>query len=147
MVIVRRTQSLGRLAALFVLAASVGVLGCGKKVGTVSGTVTYLNKPVTSGEVVFLSEDAKTGAHAHVQPDGSYKATDVPIGTMKVGLVNPPLRVPEHDPKVADSPEIKEAVKRAALYVPTPPGYRDPNQSGLTTEVKPGDNTYNLELK
>jgi hypothetical protein len=146
MVIVKRTRSLARLALLLVLASSAGVLGCGKKTGTVSGKVTYHNKSVTSGEVFFLSQDGKTGAHAPVQPDGTYKVINVPLGTMKVGLQNPPLTVPDHDKSMADSPEIKEAVKRVALYVPTPPKYADIDQSGLTTEVKPGENTYNVDL-
>jgi hypothetical protein len=151
MAIVTWTRSRARLAALLVLAASAGVLGCGTKTGTVSGKVSYGNKTVTSGEVLFLTQDGKSGAHAAVQPDGTYQAINVPLGTLKVGLQNPPplyyQQIKNRPRGVADDPEMQEAAKRAAHYVPTPPKYQDPNQSGLTTNVKPGENTYNLELR
>jgi hypothetical protein len=47
----------------------------------------------------------------------------------------------------AENAEMREAAKRAALYVPTPPKYEDASQSGLTTNVTPGENTYNLDLR
>jgi hypothetical protein len=151
MAVVRRARGLARLTALLLLASSAGALGCGRKAGTVSGKVIYQNESVTSGEVVFLSQDGKAGARAPVQPDGSYKATNVPVGTVKVGLHNPvPMyyqQVQNWPKGVPESAEMQEAAKRAARYKPTPPKYQDLNQSGLTTEVKPGENTYDLELK
>jgi hypothetical protein len=150
-VIVKRTRSRARLTILLVLAASACALGCGTKTATVSGRVSYHNKRVTSGEVLFLTQDGKSGAHAAVQPDGTYQATNVPLGTLKVGLNNPPplyYQQLKNRPKgMADDPEMQEAARRAARYVPTPPKYQDPNQSGLTTDVKPGENSYDLELR
>ena len=150
MAVVARDRSRARLAALLVLAAGAGASGCGATAATVSGKVSHRNKLVTSGEVVFLTQDGKSGAHAPVQPDGTYRAVNVPLGTLRVGLRNPPplyyQQIKNRPKDLTDDPEMQEAAKRAANFVPTPPKYEDPNQSGLTTDVKPGENIYNLDL-
>jgi hypothetical protein len=138
--------------AILLLAASAGIVGCGTNGATVTGKVTYRDRLVTSGEVMFITQDGKASAHTPVQPDGTYKAENVPLGRLKVSLQNP---LPLHYQQVQKKPkgtaeensELQEAAKKAALYVPTPPKYADPDQSGLTAEVKSGKNEYNLELK
>ena len=134
--------------ALLVLAAAAG--GCGRSTATLSGTVTYRGRPVTSGEVVFLSQDGTASAHAPIRPDGHYTVTGVRAGTARVAVDNPPpswyatgQRLPA---ALANDPEVREARAQAARYVPTPPRYRDPNQSGLTHTVGKGSQTYDIAL-
>jgi hypothetical protein len=134
------------LAALL-LTLGLALPGCFGRRATVSGTVTYQNRKVTSGEVVFLSADGKASQRAPIQEDGTYTATNVPTGTVRVGVDNLPpttstggARLPPNDP------EAQAAAKEAARYVPTPLPYRDPSKSGLSTTVKGGSNTYNIEL-
>jgi hypothetical protein len=136
------------LGALLALAAAAG--GCHKSTTTLSGTVTYRGRPVTSGEVVFLAEDGTAGAHAPIGPDGHYSVTGVPAGPVRVGVDNPPpswyatgQRLPA---ALANDPEVREARAQAAHYVPTPWRYRDPNHSGLTHTVERGGQSYDIAL-
>ncbi len=138
-----------RLAALLVLAAAAG--GCGKSTATLSGTVTYRGRPVTSGEVVFLAEGGAASVHAPIGPDGRYTVKGVPRGTANVAVDNPPpswyatpgWRLPA---ALANDPEVRDARALAAHYVPTPPRYRDPNQSGLTCTVGRGSQSHDIAL-
>jgi hypothetical protein len=133
------------------LAIGAGVSGCGKRSATVSGQVTYKGKPVTSGTVVFFGADGQPSPPATVQEDGTYKATTVPTGPVKVVVDNPPplqYGLKQKAPKeMANDPEIQQAAQQAKNYVPTPPKYGDVKQSGLTTELSGGSNNYNIELK
>jgi hypothetical protein len=142
----KRTRSAFRLAALLVAAASVGVLGCGKKTATITGTVTYNNKPVTSGEVIFLSQDGHASAHAPIHADGSFTVTNAPVGPVQVAVDNPPPTKVQVTSKNGNDPEVREARQQAAHYVATPLKYRDPKQSGLHFDARPGSNEYDITL-
>jgi hypothetical protein len=137
-----------RLGALLVLAAAAG--GCGRSTATLSGTVAYRGRPVTSGEVVFLAADGRASAHAPIGPDGHYTVEGVPVGEARVAVDNPPpswYAVGQRLPAaLANDPEVREARAQAARYVPTPPRYRDPNQSGLTHTVEKGSHSYDIAL-
>jgi hypothetical protein len=130
--------------AAFVLVAALAV-GCagGDKPASASGHVTYNGKPVTSGTVVLVAPDGKTSNPGPVQPDGTDSITASPAGTVKVVFDNPPPPRPTAPPgqkAAANDPEAKEKAEEAARYVPTPPKYKDPNQSGVTLNLKRGNN-------
>jgi hypothetical protein len=141
-------RSTVRLAALVLLAGAAA--GCAKSQVTVSGKVTHKGKSVTSGEVLFLSENGAL-TRASIGADGTYTARGVPVGPAKVGVDNPP---PTESPApglppskdASNDPEVKELKERAARYVATPKQYRDPKQSGLTYTVQPGSQTHDIDL-
>jgi hypothetical protein len=143
----KRGSSAVRLCALLVAAASVGVLGCGTKTATITGKVTYNNKPVTSGEVIFLAQDGHASAHAPIRPDGSFTVTSAPVGPVQVAVDNPPPTKVQATSTNRNDPEVREAWQQAAHYVATPPKYADPKQSGLRFDAKPGSNEFNVPLQ
>jgi hypothetical protein len=134
------------------LGAGLGVPGCSSRgSATVSGTVTYQGKKVTSGNVVFVGADGKASLPAHIQEDGTYTARRVPIGPVKVAVNNPPpvnyvpgVNVPR---QMASDPEVQQVAREVAHYTPTPPQYADPGKSGLSTTLKGGSNSYNIALR
>ncbi len=137
-----------RLGGLVLLAGAVA--GCGSRSGaTVSGTVRYKGKPVTSGEVVFLCQDGKVSVRAPIGADGSYTAHDVPVGPAKLGVDNPP---PAGGPAApaggapANDPEAREMKERASHYVATPPRYAAPEESGLSYTVTSGSQKHDIDL-
>jgi hypothetical protein len=138
------TKQLVSVALIVLFALCVSGCGSGAKV---SGTVKYQGKPITSGFIVFMDAQGKVSQPASIQPDGSYTATDVPLGSVKVTIDNPPP--PGYGQKLppSDNPEEKAAQAAAATYVPIPIKYKDPQKSGKTFEVKPGRNTCDLELE
>ena len=144
----RAKQLRAACLATLLLAVGVGLPGCSRRSGTVSGTVTYQNKKVTSGVVVFVGADGKASQPAPIKEDGTYTAVNVPVGPVKVAVDNPPPAISTGGAKLpAGDPEAQASAKEAARYVPTPLQYRNADKSGLTTTVKGGSNTYNIELR
>jgi hypothetical protein len=141
----------GAVSFALLLLTLAGVPGCGKRLASVSGKVTYKNKPVTSGNVVFVGADGQPSPPAPIQPDGTYTATKVTPGPAKVVVDNPPPLNHghgQHVPKeMANDPEIREAAKQTKSYVPTPPKYGDAKQSDLSADLKPGSNNFDIQLK
>jgi hypothetical protein len=127
------------------VAAFLALAGCqgGNRPATVSGKVTYLGRPITSGVVVLVGADGKTSTPGAVGPDGTYRIAQAPAGTVRVAFDNPPPQ------RVAPgNPEARDAALAAARYVWTPLQYRDPARSGLTLELKRGMNpNRDIELK
>jgi hypothetical protein len=130
-----------RLLPLFAAALLAG--GCGgggDKPASATGKVTYNGKTVTSGVVVLVGADGKVSDPGQVQPDGTYSIARAPAGSVKVSFDNPPPPVIDRKAPAKD-PEVQEARKEAARYVPTPLQYKDPAKSGVTLELKRGKNT------
>jgi hypothetical protein len=114
--------------------------GCAPGWGNVSGTVTYQGKQLTTGTIIFY--DAANGApSAEIKPDGTYTVSHVRAGTAKIAIVMP-MDIPFMGfggPAPAKTPEPGK--------VPTLPAkYADREQSGLTCEVKAGNNTHDVKL-
>lgn len=128
------TKSLSLFALLLVAVAGCGTSG--PEMGDVKGTVTYKGKPLTTGTITFVPEtDGLPTAFAEIQPDGTYVAktrdfgNGVPIGKHRVMII----AVKDHGP---------EAPVEAIL----PVKYSSDSQSGLTAEVKAGENTVDFPL-
>src|SRR5262249_1549835 len=132
--------------ALIVIGLVLALCGCDAGRPTllpVRGKVTYRGVPVRGGTIVFTPDAAHGNAGplacGEIQPDGSY--------VLQTG--DRPGSVPGWHP--APPP---------ALQIPQPPGqrlggprsllpakYRDPELSGLTCQVAPGqENTHDFAL-
>jgi hypothetical protein len=128
-------------------AVLLGAAGCG---GTadVTGKVTYKGKPVVYGTVVLFGSDglAKSGA---IQPDGSFRVKDVPVGTARVAVTSPrppgsnPSKRPLDRGEAADDKPVPEPPPPAPPevvqnWVALPEKYGDPSKSEVTVTVKSG---------
>lgn len=124
--------------------------GCRAESATVVGKVSYRGKPVTSGVVVFIDTAGRATMPASVQGDGSYRIKVAPLGAVKVSFDNlapPPVpKLPPASP-AAEDPEIEQMAKAHENYTSTPAKYKDPAASGITFDLKPGENVCNLDLK
>jgi hypothetical protein len=135
----------GWLSAFFTAALFAGGCGAGgDKPASVSGRVTFNGKPVTSGVVVLVGADGKSSDPGAVQADGTYSIAKSPAGKVKVAFDNPPP--PVNVQRGAANPEAKEEAAAAARYTPTPLTYNNPDQSGVTLDLKAGKNE-NIEIK
>jgi hypothetical protein len=134
------------------LAALVSALGCsGGKPSLVKGKVTLDGKPV-KGDVVFVGEKE----HAMpINADGTYSIPNLKKGTYKVA-VRPRKAPPGVSEEVAAiptggtgkdaAPTAGGAATVAVDAVPPPAKYAAPNSSGLSFEVKGGEETYDIPL-
>lgn len=134
---------------LFLMAA----VGCGGRTAAVSGKVTYKGEPLTAGYVIFHASDGRADS-GRIGGDGNYTVYKAPVGDVKVAIRTAD---PNRRPPPAGLSKSKNAVKRPdsestgtdsiGKFVSIPARYQDPEQSGFTFAVKPGQQTINLELK
>jgi len=133
------------------LLAAVGAAGCGGPPPTVEGRVTYKGRPVTSGTVILVGENGHTSGPGYVRPDGTYFVPDAPTGTVRATLDSPPpaayARAKVAPKGLANDPEVREEMERAAHYVAIPLKYRDAHLSDVAFEVKKGKNVQDIELR
>jgi hypothetical protein len=140
------------LCLLTVLLLSAWTAGCGSesKTASVSGRVTYKDKPVANANVSFTPAEGTTRAATGLT-DSSGRFT---LGTFSIsdGALPGKYRISV----IARGPNrpLKPGETGSGMPGETMPGdptiptkYFAPDTSGLTYEVKRGSNTVNLELK
>jgi len=148
------------------LFAVVGLSGCGGTT-SVSGKVTHAGKSVVWGSVQLVDSSGQF-YQGTIGPDGTYKIDNVPVGSVRIGVMSP--KPPEEKPGKggktapgagggkggaqasggAEDPRAKflreQGITPDQPLQPPPPGawfpipdkYNDPASSGLTGTVTPG---------
>jgi hypothetical protein len=104
----------------------------------VHGTVTYLERPISGGSIVFIPDEERgtigKPVHADIQPDGTYS-----------------LRLGEHAAGICPGKyRVTVGCSRQTRYgsIQPPERYSDPVTSGLTCKVEAvGDHTINFHLQ
>jgi hypothetical protein len=144
----RAEESFARTPLLLLAAIWVACFtaGCGPRVaptGEVYGKVTYNGKPVTAGNVKFYPEAGGEPVGTSLAPDGTYRATGVPVGRCKVAIETLSFKghisgPPPNMAKMVNAPQPK--------YVEIPRKYEEPTTSGLTIEVEKGQKPWDIEL-
>jgi hypothetical protein len=151
--------------------ATLAVLltGCGRPVGSLSGKVTYQNKPLKGGSVAFVSTDGGRSFSAALSEEGVYTIPDLQGGEYKVcvetdshkppkqygggfndrppakGKFGPPPGAPVPEGYTPSDPSA--AARSGKNYVPIPPHYASPEKTDLTYKFDGGSETYNIDLK
>jgi hypothetical protein len=130
------------LLTLFLLSLA----GCSPARGKVTGTVTYKGEPVRAGFVAFFGAKDQV-ASAPIASDGTFKASDVPLGEVKV-TVSTPAPGPTKE-QAAKNPMMtkKHFVPSGERNVKVPNRYSTPATSGISFTVGQGDQSINIDLK
>ena len=137
-----------RLSAPLVGAAGLLFLaGCAPSTGALTGTVTFADQPVTTGQVTVYGPDGQV-LTVTINPDGTYRVEDVPTGQVRIVVLPPPPTDPEGNEivKIRGKEGKAAPVLPKAVKTPVPARYEDPGTSGLTTKVSSGENRYDLVL-
>ena len=118
--------------------------GC-QGTGNVAGKVTFQGKPLVYGTVLLIGSDSKS-VQAQIQPDGSYSASGLAPGEVKVAVNSP------NPKRVAINAAWKDPNKKPPpLEVPgwfaIPQKYEDVSTSGLTIPLMSGANEFDIDLK
>jgi hypothetical protein len=154
----RRGFGVGGLGVLLILSA-----GCSSK-GTVSGKVTVNDLPVRRGTVTFTAASETTWASSvPIGADGSYTIVNAPPGPMKITVAsadsNRRLGAKFKDrkgsaAKDANTDDMPPSVRNrfnpdasGSGSPSVPKRYNDAEKSGLTYDVKPGKQEYDIQLK
>jgi hypothetical protein len=140
-----------RLARSLPCLAVLALAGCGPATGSISGKVTFKDKPLPGGTVTFLGSDKKVRS-APIGNDGTYTVEKVAVGEAKIGVAPPPPppRLPggmKMDPsKMGGGPEGAAPTSDDKPVI-IPDKYQTPEKSGLTFTVNSGKQDHNIELK
>jgi uncharacterized phage protein gp47/JayE len=111
---------------LLILAA-----GCAPGVGDVSGTVTYKGKGAAGATITFF--DARNGAPSStIAEDGSYSVKNVATGNTQIAIISPA--------------GVTLPGMPAPKSVQVPEKYANHEKSGLTYQVKTGQQKHDIEL-
>jgi len=73
------------IPALLLLSLPILASGCGDAVGTVTGTVTYKDKPLPGGSITFLPKEG-VAVNGTIEKDGTYRVDKVPVGEVKISI-------------------------------------------------------------
>jgi hypothetical protein len=122
----------------------LGTLGCGSQFATVEGIVTVDGKPANKGSVIFSGAGNRSAAGT-IMPDGSYVAENVPVGEVRVSImqmIGGPAR-----PGPFKAPGSDDASPAApAKPMPIPNKYKNVETSNLTYTVTSGANEIDIQL-
>jgi len=142
------------LNLVFVVALLALTLGCSRS-GRLTGTVMYQDRPVVSGTVTLVASDGVTH-QAIIHPDGSFELTGVSSGIAKVAITSPdPVQQAKQIEAVQRSRASgttqpkKSSPQTAAAptgWFPLPDRFADPEQSGITLDIRGGRNTLPIAL-
>ena len=134
----RRAVAIALLTALVVASG-----GCGQKVklARVTGKVTYKGNPVPNGGITFLPDPSGPPASGSIGPDGTYTLQTADLGEGAV-LGKHAVMITALQSGEAKGPEERDPLPPPII----PTKYGSTSTSGLTAEVKDGDNVINFEL-
>jgi len=120
------------------------IIGCGSdSTATVTGTVTLDGAPVKAGMIVFIAADG-IPRHGDIQPDGSFRVDNVPVGDAIVVINPPPVEDPNRHMRIKEQKDAPPATPPAP---PFPTKYWEMSTSDLRCPVKPGSNVYEAAMK
>jgi len=130
-----------------IAAALLITLGCSKKPparGVVQGRVTIGSKPVTGATVFFENTETGIAMNAVLDQDGRYEVKShlgvgLPPGKYHVAVTPGGVMTPEEADTTPLAGEAK-AERAKQPVTPVPVKYHDPATSGITIEVKEGNN-------
>lgn len=142
------------VASLLAFSVCGALAGCSSgKPAVLSGTVSFKGKNLAIGTVTVVSDRGDV-ASAEIQADGTYTIPDAPRGVLKVSVISPNPKVTEQNNKqLYDAARGKTGPPPAiSLGDPTkwfeiPQAYGDPDQSGLSVEVRSGENKYDIVMQ
>jgi hypothetical protein len=107
-------------------------IGCGGA-GYISGVVKLKGEPLDGGSIITFHREGR-GYSGAIDKTGAYTISDpVPPGPAKISVFTPPMILA---PGQTAPPKTMQV----------PAKYADPEKSGLTYEVRSGQQTHDLDL-
>jgi hypothetical protein len=113
---------------------------------TLEGTVRYGNEPVPLALIVVMGE---SGSATGMVEQGRYKVENVPLGPVRIGVNTEAARGQFISQQMAQSykgPGSKGGGSPPPRFLSVPSKYAEPENSGLTTTIQKGPNTFDIVL-
>jgi hypothetical protein len=106
---------------------------------TLEGKVTYDGEPLEFALIVIQTDNGS--ATGRIGDDMRYRVENVPLGVVRVG-VNTSAARGDYQSKVMS--ESNGTGRVSHRFIEIPGKYFDPEQSGFTTTIRKGPNTYDI---
>jgi hypothetical protein len=110
----------------------------------VSGTITFKDRTLTSGSVIFVGQDGESSSSA-IAEDGSYRIENAPLGPVTIAVASHPRQPPGLMNSPGKAAALREDPKDGTVKIPQK--YEDHKTSGLAYTVERGSHTFNIDLK
>jgi hypothetical protein len=138
-----RRHAVGRSLLVLAALAAFAAAGCGRGKGSITGEVKYQGRLLPIGDIAFMSQEGDQQVrHADII-DGKYSIPGIEAGRAKVVVTTWQPQPPKKSGfGTAPAPPPATVPK----YIPIPKRYGDPEQSGLTYEIKVGAQTKDFDL-
>jgi hypothetical protein len=149
---VRANSSLKRRFTSAAVWVSLALAGCtGPTAGEVRGKVTFKGQPVLSGQLSVVSADGRVESCSI--DDGLYFLRRAPVGQAQVAITGATY-VPQPDQDLKEKMMKRAREPKSDKPEPTTPEnpgqvpakYMNPQTSGLTLEVKAGQQVHDFDL-
>jgi hypothetical protein len=127
------------------LVTLVMVPGCGGPTkGSLSGSITYADKPVKIGKILAWGGDGSV-REGDINPDGTYQVNDVVAGAITLCILSAnPAETPER--KEPGAPKSDAPKVNPKDWFPIPVEYTDVKASPLKTTITSGANKYDIKM-
>ena len=136
-----------KLVALFSLMCLFSILtGCGNRMGSVQGEVTFDGQPVQRGTISFESVEEKGVRSGAAVEDGKYQAREVVSGKKIVRIMGQRKTGRKMSPRAMVPPGVSVPNVPMDEYVEFIPSIYN-TQSELTADVTSGSNQIDFPLK
>jgi hypothetical protein len=141
---------IGLVPTLLLLA----VLGCGggtRETANVTGKVIYIHPDtgrhllVVTGKVYFHHPEVRDPVLAEINPDGTYHAERVPVGSVKITVESPEPEADDPGARDPNDPPPPKVDRRK--WVPLPDEYARLDKTSLTLEVKQGTQQFDITVE
>ncbi len=129
-------------SSLLMMVLALAICGCGGR-GSVYGKVTYKNKAVPWGQVLFEGSDGAT-RQGSIDKDGGYLVDDLAVGEVKVAVMSPN---PKGITVMSKGNKQPEKFADVPNWFAIPPKYEAIAKSGLVYTIKKGENPIDIDLK
>jgi hypothetical protein len=155
-------MAIKRLLPLLFVIPALTLPSCGPQTGPaqakVSGSLKYKGQPIKAGTMAFHSAEGQQ-YQATISDDGTYSATDVPVGELvvtvdtshldpnKTGAAQKPKDLDRRMAQGRGQQSSAEAPATAPQpYLAIPKKYSNPKTSTLSITLQNGRNVKDLEL-
>lgn len=115
-------------------------VGCqrGPATGTISGTLQFDGKPYGDAAVIFMSLKSGAAGACDLAPEGTFKLAKPLVVGQYVVYLAPKVPAPAADGAPPPPVTVDKRI---------PGKYWSESSTDITVEVKPGENSYTVELR
>jgi len=134
------------LASFCAVLSLVLLGGCGAPQAQITGTVTFEDRPVTSGTVMAVGKDG-VPHYGQIAENGRFLVASVPPGAVQWAVTSPDPSAEIVPLPAPGQPLPPDRASTDAKWFPIPDRYAITSRADLQSNAQPGPNQFDIRLK